>query len=534
MTLAKKEQDILIAVTCLALLMGWFLNLGSFPLKLEEPRRALVALEMVLNNEYIVPTVNDVPYYKKPPLFNWALIGSFRLFGDYSEFSIRFVTVCSFIVLVVLVGWVGMRYVSREFGWLLALLTATCVDFLFYATIYAEIDVFYALITVLGFLSLFHFYQQKNFYALFLGVYLFGALGTLTKSLPSLAFLACSLTAWFLYHRDWKRLFSLSHLSGILLYTGIIGMYLIVYEKRHSLEAYLQTLFHDSSERTLVEQGWSGLFSHLFSYPIEVLKGMLPGSLLLIFFVRKRKELATTLRENQFILFSAVIVIANFWLYWISPGARLRYVFMLFPFILAVFLYSYQKFIAHDIIRSRVFSIVTSVLIGFGGMACLVLPFVPQVKELPWILTISWTLAAGVAVIFRYQRKRPENSLICLVLVVALFRVLFDVTVLPVRSKYSDSKQLKDIAYEVAELTKGDRLCVTEADRMHLLIPFYLTRERQEILACCPELDKGYYYLVDQKAVDEEQFTVHYGFVIKEREYLIVTLKPDTGENPVN
>ena len=526
----KKEQGLLMALACLLLLTGWFLNLGIFPFKLEEPRRALVALEMVLNNEYIVPTVNNEPYYKKPPLFNWALVGSFHLFGDYSEFAARFVTVFSFVVMIVLIGWAGCTYVGQEFGWLLALLTAACVDFLFYATIYAEIDVFYSLVTVTGFLGLFHFHQKGNYYALFLWVYFFGALGTLTKSLPSAAFIACSLPAYFWYKKDLKKLFSFPHLLGGLVYITIVGAYLFLYEKRHSLEPYMQSLFYDSSERTLVQQDWTSLLGHLVSYPLMVLKGALPGSLLLVFVIRKRQEVVSTLKENPFIAFSVILLAANFWLYWISPGARLRYVFMLFPFILAVCLFFYQKFHAYDDKRSYFLSLFTSILIAIAGLACLALPFVPQVNELPGIVFISILSVAVMAVLFWYQRLRPVHSLFNIVLLAAWLRIVFDLTVLPIRGTSSDSQKWKDIAYEVVRLTKGSPLYVTRPDNMHMLIPFYLTQQGRDVVTYRPDFESGGYYLVDKSTVVQERFQVHYDFSVHDREYLIVTLRPGNDD----
>jgi len=39
----------------------------------EEPRRALVAQEMLLTKHYLYSTVYQAPYFKKPPLHNWVI-----------------------------------------------------------------------------------------------------------------------------------------------------------------------------------------------------------------------------------------------------------------------------------------------------------------------------------------------------------------------------------------------------------------------------------------------------------------------------
>ena len=75
-------------------------HLGYLPLdtRSDEPRRALVALEMILSNDYVTPTLNGARYFNKPPLYNWIIAGSYHLFGNYSSFALRFP------MLVVLLG----------------------------------------------------------------------------------------------------------------------------------------------------------------------------------------------------------------------------------------------------------------------------------------------------------------------------------------------------------------------------------------------------------------------------------------------
>src|SRR5687767_6850737 len=54
-------------------------GLGTLPPRWEEPRRCIVAFEMVTNHDYVVPTCYGEVYAKKPPLQNWliALIAGF-------------------------------------------------------------------------------------------------------------------------------------------------------------------------------------------------------------------------------------------------------------------------------------------------------------------------------------------------------------------------------------------------------------------------------------------------------------------------
>jgi 4-amino-4-deoxy-L-arabinose transferase-like glycosyltransferase len=54
-------------------------SLNIVELRGEEPRRAIVAMEMDITGEYVVPKINGWNYYNKPPLFNWVLAGLFQI-----------------------------------------------------------------------------------------------------------------------------------------------------------------------------------------------------------------------------------------------------------------------------------------------------------------------------------------------------------------------------------------------------------------------------------------------------------------------
>src|SRR5256885_7449902 len=63
--------------------------LGSFEIKGEEGRRILPAMAMLENGNYIVPQVGSGAYFRKPPLVNWVVAASFKIFGVRNEWSAR-------------------------------------------------------------------------------------------------------------------------------------------------------------------------------------------------------------------------------------------------------------------------------------------------------------------------------------------------------------------------------------------------------------------------------------------------------------
>ncbi len=59
--------------------------MGIALLFLEEPRRALVAMEMMYSGDYIHTTIHGAAYYNKPPLFNWLVVAGWFAYFHYTE-----------------------------------------------------------------------------------------------------------------------------------------------------------------------------------------------------------------------------------------------------------------------------------------------------------------------------------------------------------------------------------------------------------------------------------------------------------------
>ena len=147
LTIDRLEIYLLLAATII-LAIGLLLNLGVQPLYLEEPRRCMIAMEMLENGNWLVPTELGDFYYKKPPVYNWMLMISALSFGGFSELALRLPTVLSAVAVSVLMFFLGRKYVDWRFGWITALLFPLSGGILFYFSILAEIDLFYSFVTV--------------------------------------------------------------------------------------------------------------------------------------------------------------------------------------------------------------------------------------------------------------------------------------------------------------------------------------------------------------------------------------------------
>jgi 4-amino-4-deoxy-L-arabinose transferase-like glycosyltransferase len=77
----------------------------------EEPRYAEIPREMLASGNLMIPVLNDQPYYDKPPLLYWLVMGSYRLFGVH-DWSARLVS-SSVGFLTIIVTWIWGRSVAN-------------------------------------------------------------------------------------------------------------------------------------------------------------------------------------------------------------------------------------------------------------------------------------------------------------------------------------------------------------------------------------------------------------------------------------
>lgn len=493
-TLSQQEYRMSFAILIL-LLFALFFHLGVHPLKHEEPRRALVALEMLFRANWIVPTELGALYYNKPPLYNWLLIGAFQLFGNYSEFTVRFFSVVSLLGMGGLIYLSGKRYVGRAFGVYSTLFFLICVEFLFYFSLTGEIDFFYSLITFAQFLAIYHFYYQQKFTALFLSVYVLAALGTLTKGLPSVAFTGISLLAWMIYQRDFKRLFTIPHFASILVYLFIVGGYFWIYSWYEDPIPYLKRLFWESSSRTVAGNGFLALVEHLITFPAKTLLNIMPATLLLIFAFNQ--QFISKIKEQPFLLFCLLIFVSNILLYWLSPGTRARYIYMLYPFPVMIFVFFYlTSGDATSLKKRKILDRITLFLIILVialGPVLLFIPEVVQKLEAAWVPALLTTLG-GLVILYLYKRF-PLLRTLNLILLTVWIRVIFDLTIIPIRDMDSSAARDEADAAAIQDIAGNKPLHVLEGSMISRSTVFYLERSRQEVLGFQDQLKEDSYYM---------------------------------------
>jgi 4-amino-4-deoxy-L-arabinose transferase-like glycosyltransferase len=100
------------------------IDLRAFGLTdLDEGFYASVAWEMRHSGDWRTPTFLGEPWFEKPPLLYWLMVGSMRVFGE-NEFALRLPSALMYALTILLLAWWGNRRLGQGAGSWAALLFA--------------------------------------------------------------------------------------------------------------------------------------------------------------------------------------------------------------------------------------------------------------------------------------------------------------------------------------------------------------------------------------------------------------------------
>jgi 4-amino-4-deoxy-L-arabinose transferase-like glycosyltransferase len=189
----------------------------------DEGRYVGVAWEMLRSGHWLVPTLDGLPYFHKPPLFYWITAGSLSLFGMH-EWAAR---AAPFLGAIAAVGSL-FAFASRWAGAAVArwsLLVLVTSPLLFAGAQFANLDMLVAgciSVTIIAFASaVLDFERGARPRGALLAGYVFAALGLLAKGLIGIVLPGMVIVAWVLALRRPRALLRLLWWPGLLLFAVI-------------------------------------------------------------------------------------------------------------------------------------------------------------------------------------------------------------------------------------------------------------------------------------------------------------------------
>lgn len=343
MQLLKRNKDwIYITGLTVFYILSVVVNLGHLELAGEEPRRAVISIEMLHSGNYIQPTLLGLDYYNKPPLFNWILSFFIWVTGSASAFVLRLPSLLFYLLMALLHFQFAKRFLPPAIAALSAVFIITCGDVYFYGLANgAEIDIFYGFLVYLQAICIFWFYEKRNYLLLFLTSYLICAIGFLTKGFPSILFQFLTLAALCVYARSIKVVWQGKHLVGLMVFVAMLAGYFFIYSQYNSPFRYLTNLLNEAFLKSAVGERANRIPEKAAFYPFLFLKMLVPWSLLLLLLFTKVRF---QFRQNPLVWFSVLFIAFNLWVYWFTGQPKIRYVYMFLPFACTILAFIYQRF----------------------------------------------------------------------------------------------------------------------------------------------------------------------------------------------
>jgi 4-amino-4-deoxy-L-arabinose transferase-like glycosyltransferase len=306
-----------------------FLNLPYIHLREfqgEEGRRVNIAQTMIETDEWIVPYVEGKVYLKKPPCFNWLLAGAFRISGTISETSARMLSVLAAFLCALSLSLFWRRIADIKNMWFIlpGLIFLTFTDVMDKA-IRAEIDMTFTFFVTLSLVLWFYYFEfQKKELAAWTISLSFLSIGILTKGIQAPAFFYCGVIPYLFYKRRIKTIFSFPHATGIFVSLIIFAVWFVPFTGKIGFTEVAHAWFREIiARKDPIHE--AGFLRHFVEFPLQYIIAYLPWIPLLLLWSHKplRKEPEIIKDLSVYCLFFLLVSVP---VYWLMPGARLRYV----------------------------------------------------------------------------------------------------------------------------------------------------------------------------------------------------------------
>ncbi len=496
-----KTEKIFLAVILVLCIPAFFLNLGLLVFNEDEAIRSLVAYEMLYNKDYIVPTLNGLPYYYKPPVYNWFIVIMYAATGVINEFTSRLPTLLFLSLFAFTIYKTNRIYLSQKMSLLIALAYVTCGRVLFWDSFMALIDIGYSVVSYLSIFLSYHYYHKEKYFKFFVVTALLTAIGYLMKGFSSFIFYFASIGAVLLFKRDLKKLYQgIGFVTGLLLMGSIIGGYYWLYNQSHDFTNTIGPLVDQSTRRTVIRFGVLDMVKHFFSYPFENLfhfyPWVLPG--LLLFNTKVRRVVF----KNDYIKFTFILFIANILVYWVSPEVYPRYILMLIPLSLTVIFYTINEAVNSSqewwvyfrwyFISVPIISLI-GVILGF---------FQPDIHivSYPYVKLVGLALPIIAIIIMMTRDRKYLFWYVIITLLIA--RIGFNMFFMPERYQGNIATKSKLAILDIQKKYDDKPIRLYRKSIMDKTCSFYLATANGYPNIIEQEITDQFYYIVDTLRVD--------------------------------
>jgi 4-amino-4-deoxy-L-arabinose transferase-like glycosyltransferase len=201
--------------------------LGSLEIKGEEGRRILPAVRMLETGNYVVPKVGSASYLRKPPLINWLVAASFKIFGHGNEWTARLPSVFCVLAVALVFITIARRSLGATGSTVAALIWLTNFGMIEKGRL-IEIEALYVSLFAIAFICWLSWWEEKRSpWLTWLVPWIFLGLGWLAKGPMHLFFFYAIVIAVLWRSRELRTIWNVPHLIGLIVMVSVFAAWAI-------------------------------------------------------------------------------------------------------------------------------------------------------------------------------------------------------------------------------------------------------------------------------------------------------------------
>ena len=258
----------------------------------DEGRYSMVAWEMFTSGHWMVPTLDGLPFFHKPPLFYWIATAAMHVLGP-TPIAMRVPSIlAASATAVAMLVFVRRWGTPRSSHWTVAVLATQ--PFFFVGAQFANLDMLVAgciscTVLLAAHAVLLDFAGEPRDRAL-IGAYVAAALGVLAKGLIGVVLPVLVLLVWLVIMRRPRTVVRLLSGAGLALFAVIVLPWFIYVHLRYP--GFLHYFFVYHHVQRFAQGGFNNV-APAWYYPVALVLLALPSSLALPWSARRLRTEAT-------------------------------------------------------------------------------------------------------------------------------------------------------------------------------------------------------------------------------------------------
>ncbi len=217
-------KDALLLTLITSLFFGVFLGSRNLSAP-DELRYSEIPREMIVYQDYVIPKINGVKYFEKPPLFYWMQVANIKAFG-LNEWSLRLATAFMGLLGVLATYGFTRRIYNRKTAWMSALILSSMILYFSMAHV-ITLDMTVSVFITLSLYSFYFSVKNKQPLCIYLG-FIAVAAGMMTKGLIALIFPGVIIGLWLTLFKRWREVKWPHFFAGFILFVILTAPWHII------------------------------------------------------------------------------------------------------------------------------------------------------------------------------------------------------------------------------------------------------------------------------------------------------------------